>query len=142
MSFSKLNIKSDGLVEMETRIFLDDLTFHMQELYAMQQVDFSDVSSNGTQALQKYFYEQFYLEQDKERVNLRINAVGLSKNKLALVVHINSESLLDISKELILVNTLLCDANPVQVNDINYLGTHYQLGLNNPEVKLISMSSK
>ena len=63
MSFSNLVINPDGSVEIETRIFLDDLTEHMQKIYSLEQADFSTVTSNGSQALARYLTKNFYFEQ-------------------------------------------------------------------------------
>ncbi|MEM1337586.1 MAG: DUF6702 family protein [Bacteroidota bacterium] len=136
MSFSKLSLRSDGIVEVETRIFLDDLTAHMQQHYGLQQVDFSTPATGSTQALQRYLSNHFYFEQNGEQFHLRINAVSLSKNRLALVVNMNTTTVLDSSKEVVLVNTLLCDTYPVQTNDIKYLDEHFLLSLSNPKVKI------
>lgn len=136
MSFSKLTINSEGFVELETRIFLDDLTAHMQRLYRMQQPDFSNVTSNGTQALQRYINNHFYFEQDGEQLNLWVNSVSLSKNRLALVVNLSTTSSLDTTKEAFLVNTLMCDAFPIQTNDIKYQDEHYMLSISNPKFKI------
>ena len=50
MSFSKLVINSEGVVDLQARIFLDDITAHMQVLYDLQPVDFSNIESNSTKA--------------------------------------------------------------------------------------------
>ena len=136
MSFSKLTISSKGNVALETRIFLDDLTAHMQESYGLQRADFSTTGSNGTQALQRYLLNTFYFEQDGEKLPLYINAVSLSKNQLALVVHMNTLRPLDTTKTVFLVNTVLCDASPMQTNDIKYLDKHHKLSIGNPKVKI------
>ncbi len=136
MSFSKLTITSDGKVELETRIFLDDLTAHIQELYNLQLVDFSTTTSNGTEALQRYLKNRFYLEQDGKKLELQIHTVSFSKNRLALVLNMNTSYQLDVSKELYIVNTIMCDAFPMQINDIKYLGKHYRLGIVNSKVKI------
>ena len=137
MSFSKLTINADGSAEIETRIFLDDITEHIQDIYNIQQADFSDITSNGTEALRRYFAQNFYFEQQDKRLNLWINAVSTSKNDLALVINLSTTQPLDVSKEIVLVNTVLCDAAPTQINDIKYLDQHYQLGYSNPEMRLI-----
>ncbi len=136
MSFSKLTITSDGKVELETRIFLDDLTAHIQELYNLQLVDFSTTTSNGTEALQRYLKNRFYLEQDGKKLELQIHTVSFSKNRLALVLNMNTSYQLDVSKELYIVNTIMCDAFPMQINDIKYLEKHYRLGIVNSKVKI------
>ena len=134
MTFSNLIINSDGYAELETRIFLDDLTEHMQNLYGLQQVDFSHVTTNGTQALQLYLNNNFYFEQDGEKVGLWINAV--SKNRLALVINMRTTKQLDATKELFLVNTLLCDAFPTQANNIKFLKEQFILTTGNPKIKI------
>jgi len=134
MTFSKLVINSDGHAELETRIFLDDLTEQLQRIFSMQQVDFSNTTTNGTQALQIYINQNFYFEQDGEKLGLWINAV--SKNRLALVVNLSTTKALDTSRELFLVNTLLCDAFPVQTNNIRYLDENYVLNNGNPKLKI------
>ena len=136
MSSSKLVISSDGNVELKTRIFLDDLTDHIEKLYNIGQPDFSTTKSNGVQALQGYLSDHFYFEQDGKKINLMINGVLLSKNRLALEVHMNTSDKLDTSKEVLLVNTLLCDTFPLQTNDISYSDQHYLLSLGNPKVKI------
>lgn len=136
MTFSKLTISPKGVVELETRIFLDDLTDHIQELYDLQQADFSTTSSNGTKALQRYIKTCFYFEQDGEKLNLSINAVSLSKNGLALVVKLNTTNPLDVTKEVFLINKLLFDATLMQINDIRYKGKHHRLVVINPKVKI------
>ena len=136
MSFSKLDIESDGLVKLETRIFLDDLTEHMQQLFRFQQADFSSISASGTQALERYLGEHLYFEQGGNRFKLQITTVSFSRNRIALVVNMKTIDPLDVSQEAFLVNTLLCDASPMQTNDIKYLGEHYLLGMSNPKMKI------
>ena len=136
MSFSKLTISSEGIVVLETRIFLDDLTAHMEQLYGLKETNFSSVTDNSVQALQRYLQDQFYFEQDGKKLNLWINTVSLSKNGLALVVNMSTPYLLDTSQEIFVVNTLLCDAYPLQTNDIKYLNEHYLLNHHNPKVKI------
>lgn len=136
MSFTRLAINADGSTELKTRIFLDDITDHLQKVYNTQQTDFSTINSNGTQLLQRYLSNYFYLKQDGMKVSLRINSIALSKNQLALVVNLSTTQPLNISKEIILVNKLLCDANSAQINNIKYLDKHYQLDLSHPEIKL------
>jgi len=136
MSFSNLVISWDGKVELETRIFLDDITGHMQNLYDLEQVDFSTPTSNGTQALQRYFMDNFYFEQEGQKLNLYIKGVSLSKNLLSLVVKMSTMQKLDSSKEVYLVNTLLCDAFPKQGNDVKYQGEHLSLNIENPKEKI------
>lgn len=136
MSYSKLTISVQGMVTLETRIFLDDLTAHMQHLYGLQKVDFSKVTTNSVQVLQRYLKDQFYFEQNGKKLNLWINTITPSKNGIGLVVSMSMPYLLDTSKEVFLVNTLLCDAYPMQTNDINYLNKHYLLNLNNPKIKI------
>ncbi|WP_299525301.1 DUF6702 family protein [Winogradskyella sp.] len=136
MSFSKLTISIEGQVDIESRIFLDDLTEHMEKLYGLHQADFSSTGSNGTQALQRYLRDHFYLEQSGKKLNLNIYNVSFSKNGLALVANMNVSGRLDVSKNLFLVNTLLCDASPMQVNDIKYHGEHFKLNIGNSKVKI------
>ncbi|MEN0005035.1 MAG: DUF6702 family protein [Bacteroidota bacterium] len=136
MSFSKLVIGQDGIVDLETRIFLDDLTEHMERLFLLRQADFSDLSTDGTQVLQLYLKNHFYFEQEGQQLDLFINGVSLSKNSLALVVNTSTAQPLDVSKYIFLVNTLLCDASPVQKNDIKYLDKHYMLGNGKPKMKI------
>lgn len=136
MTFSKLTINSKGYVELETRIFLDDLTEQLQKLYRLPQADFSSMESEGTQVLQNYLSENLYFKQDGKKVNLWINEVSFSRNKLALVVNTGTPKRLDTSKEIFLVNTILCDATPLQTNDIKYLNKHYKLNIGKPKVKI------
>lgn len=136
MTFSKLLVTTEGKVELETRIFLDDLSDHMQKLYRLSEVDFSSTTSNGTTALQDYLSERFYFEQDGKKVPLWISNVFFSKNGLALVLNLNTTEQLDTKKEIFLVNTLLCDAFPIQVNDIRYQNEHYKLSIGNPKIKI------
>lgn len=136
MTFSKLIVSSNGNVELETRIFLDDLTNHMEKLYGLIHAEFSSTGSNGTQALQNYFKNHFYLEQGKNQINLIIQNVSLSKNQLALVVNLNTSNQLDTSKDVFVVNTVLCDASPLQVNDIKYNDKHFKLSIGKPKVKI------
>ena len=136
MSFSKVFISPDGNVDIETRIFLDDLTIHIQNTYGLVRVDFSSTTANGTKALQHYLINHFYFEQDEKKINLLINNVSFSKNQLALVVNINTSNRLDVTKEAFLVNTLLCDATPLQTNYIKFLDKHHKLSISNPKVKI------
>ncbi|MEN0046598.1 MAG: DUF6702 family protein [Bacteroidota bacterium] len=136
MSFSKLVISSEGKVEMETHIFLDDLTLHLEYLYGLQQTDFSTLISDGTKALQHYLRNHFYFEQDGKKLDLWIDAVAYSKNGLALKIKLSTTATLDLSKEIFLTNTLLCDANSMQTNDIKYLGEYYNLSLGNPKTEI------
>lgn len=136
MSFSKLVISSDGVVDLKTRIFLDDITAQIQDLYGLEQVDFSTVESEATQALQRYLTGHYYFEQVGKKSELRINAVSFSKNQLAVEVHISTDNPLDVNKELFLTNTLLCDADSKQKNDIIYLNKRLRLSANNPRVQI------
>ena len=136
MSFSKLVISSEGKVKLETHIFLDDLTLHLEYLYGLQQTDFSTVISNGTKALQHYLRNHFYFEQDGKKLDLWINTVSHSKNGLALVIGLSTTHPLNLSKEIFLVNTLMCDAFSIQANDIKYLGEYYSLSLGNPKAEI------
>ncbi|BAO77033.1 DUF6702 family protein [Winogradskyella sp. PG-2] len=136
MTFSKLIISSNGNVDLETRIFLDDLTAHMQKLYDLQQTDFSTTTSNGTMALRQYLKNHLYFKQGEKKINLYINSVSLSKNRLALVVNMSTTNKLDVSEELFLINTILCDASLMQTNDIKFLDKHHILSISNPKVKI------
>lgn len=136
MSFSNLVIDSKGVVNLQTRIFLDDITARMQELYSLEQVDFSTVESDGTKALQQYLAYHYYFEQNGKKAILRINTVSFSKNRLALVLHLSTDAPLDVTKEVFLTNTLLCDASEKQKNDILYMEAHYLLSMDNPRVKI------
>ncbi|MEM1003082.1 MAG: DUF6702 family protein [Bacteroidota bacterium] len=136
MSFSKLSVRSDGNVKLQTRIFLDDLTDHIQKLYGLQFADFSMMNSNGTQSLQEYLKNHFYFEQEGKKVYLFINSVSFSTNKLALVLNLNTSEPLETSKETFIYNTLLCDAFPQQVNDVNFKDQHHELNIGNPKVKI------
>jgi len=136
MTFSKLTISPKGDVELETRIFVDDLTEQLQKLYSLPQADFSSVSSDGTQALQQYLTDRFYFEQDGKKLDLWINAVSFSKNGLALVVITSTPKRLDSSKAIFLTNTILCDATPIQVNDIKYRNKHHKLNIGKPKIKI------
>ena len=142
MSFSNLSISQDGLVEIETRIFLDDITEHMQKIYGLQLVDFSTITSDNSQKLSSYLTQQFYFKQNDKKINLWINAISSSKNELALVINLHTSQPLDVSKEIIIVNTLLCDATPTQINNIKYLDKHYQSSYTNPEIKLLPVSKQ
>lgn len=136
MSFSKLEISSEGIVDLKTRIFLDDITEQLQTLYSLDTVDFSAVESEATQALQRYLKDCFYFEQNSKKSVFQINAVSFSQNKLAVEVHMSTEQPLDVSKELFLTNTLLCDADPKQKNDIIYLKERLRLNLANPTAQI------
>ncbi|MEM8524976.1 MAG: DUF6702 family protein [Bacteroidota bacterium] len=136
MSFSKLVISPEGKVEVETHIFLDDLTLHLEHLYGLQQADFSTIISDGTKALQHYLRNHFYFEQDGKKLDLWIHTVSNSKNGLAVVLKLSTTNPLDFSKEIFLTNTLLCDASSMQTNDIKYLGEYYNLSLGNPKAEI------
>lgn len=136
MSFSKLDISSEGVVDLQSRIFLDDITAQMQELYGLQPVDFSTVESNGTKALQQYLTSHYYFEQQSKKSVLRIKTVSFSRNQLALVLQMSTAAPLDVSKEVFLTNTLLCDASEKQKNDILYMDEHHVLSVSNPRVKI------
>ncbi|MEL7252082.1 MAG: DUF6702 family protein [Bacteroidota bacterium] len=137
MSFSYLRINSNGIVNLETRIFLDDLTAHMQKLYGLEEVDFSNLSSNGTQALGDYFPNHFYFQQGEEKLNFTINDVSLTFNGLALVLHLSLDQPLNGAKEARLINTLLCDADSRQKNSVKFGGRQYELSYSNPHLKLV-----
>jgi len=136
MSFSKLVISSEGVVDLQSRIFLDDIIAQMQALYGLDSVDFTTVKSDGTQALQRYLRDHFYFDQDGKKSELRINSVSFSKNKLALALHMSTDQPLDVSKELFLTNTLLCDADPKQKNDIIYLKERFRLSFSNQKEQI------
>ena len=141
MSFSNLTIHSDGIIEIETRIFLDDLTAHLQEKYSLQQADFSTATSNGSQALERYLAHNLYFKQDGEKFSLWINALSFSKNEMALAVKLSTKQPLNTSKETTIVNTLLCDAFPTQVNFLRFSGKQYTMDCSNPKFKLIPKSN-
>jgi hypothetical protein len=67
---------------------------------------------------------------------LTINAVSFSQNGLAVEIHTSTSEPLDISKELFLTNTLLCDADPKQKNDIIYNKQRLRLNLDNPTTQI------
>jgi len=136
MSFSKLVISSEGVVDVQSRIFLDDITAQLQNLYDLDPVDLSTVTSNGTKALESYLTDHFYFEQNGKKSELRINAVSFSKNRLAIALHMNTDIPLDVTKELFLINTLLCDADPKQKNDIIYQKERLRLSYSNPRVQI------
>lgn len=136
MSFSKLEISSDGVVDLRTRIFLDDITEQLQALYSLDTVDFSKVETEATQALERYLKSHFYFEQAGKKSMLTINAVSFSQNGLAVEIHTSTSEPLDISKELFLTNTLLCDADPKQKNDIIYNKQRLRLNLDNPTTQI------
>jgi len=136
MSFSKLIISSNGNVDIETRFFLDDLTDHIQKKYKLHQFDFLTTTSNGTKALQHYLLDNFYLKQNRKKIKLLITNVSFSKNQLILVVNISANNKLDLSKEVFLVNTLLCDSYPIQINHIKFLNKDYKLNIGKPKIKI------
>lgn len=136
MSFSKLVINSDGVVDMQTRIFLDDITEQIQNLYGLDTVDFSTVKSDGTQALQRYLKDHFYFEQNGKKSELRIDEVSFSKNKLAVALKMTTDKPLDKTKELFLTNTVLCDASANQRNDIIYQEKSLRLSASNPSIQI------
>ena len=136
MSFSKLVINSEGVVDLQARIFLDDITAHMQVLYDLQPVDFSNIESNSTKALQQYLTSHYYFEQASKKIELRIDTVSFSRNRLALVLQMSTDAPLDATKEVFLTNTLLCDASEKQKNDILHIDKHYLLSMDNPRVKI------
>jgi len=137
MTFSNLVISEDGKVELETRIFIDDLTAHMESLYQLQQVDFTSLSSSGSLALQDYFRGNLFFEQADKKVFLQINSISLSDNQMGLVIKSGITSPLDKSKEIFFTNSLLFDSSPMQTNDIKYQQDHYMLGASNPKMKII-----
>ncbi len=137
MSFSKLDISSEGTVDLKTRIFLDDITEQLQALYSLDTVDFSSVESKATKALQRYLEDHFYFEQHSKKHVLQINAVSFSQNRLAVEVHMSTIQPLDVTKELLLTNTLLCDADPKQKNDIIYLKERLRLSSSNPTTQIV-----
>lgn len=132
MSFSKLEISSNGVVDLKTRIFLDDITEHLQALYGLDTVVFSGIETEATQTLQRYLKDHFYFEQNGKKLKLMINAVSFSQNRLAVEVHMSTNSPLDTATDLFLTNTLLCDADPKQKNDIIYNKQRLRLNLSNP----------
>lgn len=132
MSFSKLEINPHGVVELKTRIFLDDITEQLQALYSLDTVDFSAVETEATQALERYLKDHFYFEQGGKKSTLTINSVAFSQNGLAVEIHTSTAKPVDVSKELFLTNTLLCDADPKQKNDIIYRTQRLRLNLDNP----------
>lgn len=136
MSFSKLLISSEGFVEIETRIFLDDLSAHMEHRYRLRKADFSTLTTNGTLALQRYLHEHFYFEQGGQKNTLIIKAVGLSKNKLSLVAHLKTAFELDLQQPCTLRYSLLCDAFEKQKNDLLFRGDHYLLDAEAPTLEI------
>lgn len=136
MSFSKLVISSEGVVDMQTRIFLDDITDQIQKLYGLDSADFSTVESEATKALQQYLNGHFYFEQNGKKSELRIKAVSFSQNRLALALKMTTDKPLDKTKGLFLTNTLLCDASANQRNDIIYLGKSLRLSASDPSVQI------
>ena len=137
MTFNNLVISEDGKVELETRIFIDDLTVHMEKLYPFRQIDFYSFSSNRAQVLQNYFIDILYFEQGGQKVILQINDIFLSENQMGLVVKSGTADPLDKSKEIFFTNSLLFDSSPMQKNDIKYQEDHYMLGPSNPKMKII-----
>ena len=136
MSFSKLEISTEGVVDLKTRIFLDDITEQLQALYDLDTVDFSTIETEAVQALELYLKDHFYFEQGGKKSTLTINAVSFSQNRLAVEIHTSTAESLDVSKELFLTNTLLCDADPKQKNDIIYMREPLRLNLANPKTQI------
>ncbi|MEO0686318.1 MAG: DUF6702 family protein, partial [Cyanobacteria bacterium J06649_11] len=136
MSFSKLTIKPDGYVDIEARIFWDDLTEHLERQYRLEQPDFTSITAKGTQTFQQYLEDHFYFDQDGKKIKLWVKSISFSDNKLALVVNLSTTDLLDITKEIYLVNTLLCDASPQQKNNVRYRDEHFILSLSKKRTKI------
>ena len=136
MSFSKLIISEEGLVELETRIFLDDLTSHIEHTYRLRQADFSTLTTNGTKALQEYLITHLYLEQTGEKNIFLIKAVSLSKNKEALILQLTALHPVQMNQPLFLRNDLLCDGFAKQRNDILFQGQHYVCDIHRTGINL------
>lgn len=136
MSFSKLVISKDGVVDLKTRIFLDDITEQIQKQYGLSTVEFTTIESNGTEALQRYLKDHFFFEQDNQKIELTIKVVSFSQNKLAVALDLVTKNPIDVSKKLFLTNTVLCEASPKQLNDLMYLNQHIRLSAKTPTAEI------
>jgi hypothetical protein len=86
--------------------------------------------------LQQYLTSHYYFEQVSKKIELRIDTVSFSRNRLALVLQMSTDARLDATKEVFLTNTLLCDASEKQKNDILHIDKHHLLSMDNPRVKI------
>ena len=136
MSFSKLVISNDGVVDLKSRIFLDDITEQMQKQFELSSVEFNTIESNGTEALQRYLKDHFFFEQEGKKIELTVKAVSFSQNKLAVAIDLVTKKPINVSKKLFLTNTVLCEASPKQLNDLMYLNQHFRLSAKTPTVEI------
>lgn len=116
MSFSKMSIDKKGKVELETRLFLDDLTLHIESKYRLKQANFSTLSANGSKALQDYMHKCLYIIQSGRSMHFTITDISLSEDNLALVVRMESDQPLNRNIPYQIKNTLLFDIFKKQKN--------------------------
>jgi len=122
ISFSKMTFENN-IVEIETRLFLDDLSTHLKKKYRIKKIDFSSLSGNGTEALQLYFKESFYLVQKGERLFFKIEDIKFSEDKTILSVFLK---VIIQKSSFTLHNTLLLDAFKKQKNVLLYQNSQYE----------------
>ena len=106
----------NGVAKVQTRLFLDDLSYHLQEKYRLIKADFSTVESNGTQALQWYMNDCFYMLQGEQKILFKITKTALSPDGIALIVYMEGEKPLANGVPLKINNTLLFDVFKKQEN--------------------------
>ncbi|MFD0964730.1 DUF6702 family protein [Pseudofulvibacter geojedonensis] len=137
MSFSRMTFGVNNYAIIETRLFLDDLSYHIGQKYRLKEPEFTTINSNGTKALQKYIHENFYILQGDKKVNLNIESLDFTKGKIALIIHLKSVTNIEPKKHYQINNTLLFDAfkkqeNRLQINTPESQKKHFIFNINTP----------
>lgn len=134
MSFSKLETKSNGKLEVTTKLFIDDLTDLLMEKYRLEAVSFNGLESQGTKALQTYFSETFKFIQNNEVNSLKITSVKVIEDGVVLLVVSKSEKAIDSSQPISLLNTLFFEKFPNQMNSVKTKDKELRFHLRNKQM--------
>ncbi|UII32769.1 hypothetical protein LVD17_02845 [Fulvivirga ulvae] len=125
MSFSSMSVSNEGKVKIETRLFLDDLTLHIEDRYRLKDADFSTPAANGSIALQQYIRENIHILQAGDTIYFIITGISLSEDGQALVVEMESAGALDKKQSYKVKNSLLFDIFKKQKNLLIIKGKEY-----------------
>ena len=133
-TFSKVTFQNKENITIETRFFLDDLSEHLAASYRLKHADFSQLDSSGSQALQRYINERYYLLVNSEKINLQIDRLHVSKDRITLNVFLSATA--TPTDNIIIYNNLLTEVFMNQEHKLIYNSKHFTLNKYQPELKL------
>lgn len=135
MSFSKMEIK-DNVAYMQTRLFLDDLTWYVQDKYRLKKATFDNLDDEGSKALQHLINKKVYLTQDFKRIKFTISKLDFSEDKSVLVLFLSSNKDISINQPITLRNEIMMDAFYKQVNMLTFNENRYKATFSHPDIVL------